>query len=214
MRAVLALLLLAATVSAAKAPVKAPAQAGAHVGTWDVKTTQMSANLLTGQFTAPQHLTMTRADGSVVQADRAVGNYKQKRISLYGNVSIHDVSGNFGLQSGAGAQSRGPATLTSDELFVNDTTHLYDAKGNVHYEQGDTTADSQTAHLNDATHELQLAGAVHVVQGDRTIDAQTAAYNTKTGEGSAQNNVRIEFPGVTPQIATPRPITVKGPKIP
>lgn len=220
MKRALALVLLAATVAAAAktapktAPKRATVPAAAHVGLWDVKTDKMAANMQTGQFSAPDHVTMTRVDGSVVQADRAVGNYKEKRVSLYGNVSINDVSGSFGLQSGAAAQGKGPATLTSDELFVNDKTRLYDATGHVHYVQGDTTADADTAHLNDKTHELRLEGSVHVVQGDRTLDSETAVYNTKSGSGTADNNVRITFPGITPEIATPKPIVVKGPKIP
>ncbi len=129
-------------------------------------------------------------------------------------MSVHDQSGNFGLQSGDAGQSKGPATLTSDQLSVNDTTHLFDAKGHVHYAQGDTVADSQTAHLNDATHQLTLTGDVHVVQGDRDLYAATGTYNTKSGAGIADTDVRIEFPGITPQIATPKPINIKGPKIP
>jgi lipopolysaccharide assembly outer membrane protein LptD (OstA) len=61
---------------------------------------------------------------------------------------------------------------------------------------------------------LTLVGKVHVVQGDRTLDADTATYNTQTGTGEADDNVLVTFPGVTPSIATPKPITVKGPAIP
>jgi hypothetical protein len=32
--------------------------------------------------------------------------------------------------------------------------------------------------------------------------------------GEANNNVTITFPGVTPSIATPKPITIKGPGVP
>lgn len=157
---------------------------------------------------------MTRADGSVIKADRANGNYKKKQAVLVGNVSVHDTSGTFGLSSAKGtqAQSRGPATLTSDRLRVDDEAHLYDANGNVHYEQGDTHVDAASAHLDDATHILTLTGKVHIVQADRTLDAQTASYNTQTGSGEADSNVVMTFPGVTPSIATPKPI--KAPVIP
>ncbi|MFN2448297.1 MAG: LptA/OstA family protein [Candidatus Baltobacteraceae bacterium] len=212
MKRALPALVLAALTAAAPKP-HAPA-ASAAVGTWNVSAAQMDANLTTGQFSVPVPLVMTRSDGSTVQGDRAVGNFKLKRIALYGNVSVHDVSGSFGLQSGQSAQGRGASTLTSDELLVNDRTRLYDARGNVHYEQGDTKVDAQTAHLNDKTHQITLDGNVHIVQGDRLLDADKAVYNTQSGEGVAQNNVRMEFPGVTPQIATPKPITIKAPKIP
>ena len=211
-RAAFAVVLAAATIAAAKTgPAPKPA---AIVGTWNVQASQMSANLGSGQFSVPVHVTMTRADGSTVDGDRAVGNFKRKRIALYGNVVVHDVSGSFGLQSGQSAQGRGPATLTTNQLLVDDRTRLYDARGNVHYEQGDVKVDSQNAHLNDATHVLQLTGSVHIVQGDRLLDADQATYNTQTGHGVAENNVRMEFPGVTPEIATPKPITIKGPAIP
>jgi lipopolysaccharide export system protein LptA len=207
-----------ALVAAAPKPQAspAPAKSSAKIGEWNLVTDQLNANLMTGQFSAPDHVTMTRADGSVVHADRATGNYKQQKAQLFGNVSIHDTNGTFGLNSAQGtqAQSRGPATLTSDELMLDDKAHLYDAKGNVHYAQGDTNVDAQTAHLNDVTHILDLAGKVHIVQGDRTLDADTATYNTQTGSGEANTNVVVTFPGVTPSIATPKPITIKGPGVP
>lgn len=212
-----ALALIVALVAAAPKPHPSAApNAAAKVGQWTLVTDQLHANLATGQFSAPDHVTMTRADGSTIQADRASGNYKQQKASLLGNVSVHDTSGTFGLKSAQGTQasSRGPATLTADELLLDDKVRLYDAKGNVHYAQGDTDVDAQTAHLNDNTHVLDLAGKVHVVQGDRTLDADTATYNTQTGTGEASSNVTVTFPGVTPSIATPKPITIKGPAIP
>jgi lipopolysaccharide export system protein LptA len=183
---------------------------------WTLVTDQVNANMASGAFSAPDHVKMTRTDGSIIEADRATGNFKQHQASLFGHVSVHDASGTFGLKSAQGtqAQSRGPATLTSDELRVNNDTRLYDASGNVHFTQGDTNVDAQTAHLNDATHVLTLTGKVHIVQGDRTLDAESATYNTQTGSGQADKNVSIMFPGVTPSIATPKPITIKGPGIP
>lgn len=225
MKRTISLIAIAAlgVAAAAKPPAKplakpaAPQAAGAQIGTWTVEASQMAANMQSGQFSVPVHITMTRSDGSTVQADRAVGNFKQKRIALYGNVQVHDVSGNFGLQSGQSSQSgqsRGPSTLTADQLLVNDKTRLYDARGNVHYEQGDSTATSDLAHLNDKTHELTMTGKVHVVQGDRSLDADSVVYNTQTGQGTADNNVQMQFPGTNVEIATPKPITIKGPAIP
>lgn len=209
MRPVAAVLAVAALIAAA--PASQP-HAAAKIGEWNLKTDELSANLASGAFDAPHHVTLTRADGSIIVADRANGNYKQRQANLFGHVSVHDASGTFGLKSAEGAQSRGPATLTSDELRLDDGAHLYDANGNVHYEQGDTNVDAQQAHLNDATHQLDLAGKVHVVQADRTLDAETATYNTVSGIGEADKNVLMTFPGVTPTIATPKPLKV--PKIP
>lgn len=214
-----ALVLAAASLLiAAAAPVRknaAPAQGtAASVGQWHMKTDQLSANMQSGQFSAPDHVLLTRADGSTVEADRAIGNYRHKQATLYGHVTIHDVSGTFGLNSAQQSQARAPATLTADQLKLDDSAHLYDATGNVHYEQGETTADAQSAHLNDVTHELALSGKVHVVQADRTLDAESATYNTVSGLGAANTNVTITFPGVTPSIATPKPIIIKGPAVP
>lgn len=202
---------LALVALIAAAPAQKPAT-GAKIGEWNLQTDQMSANLLSGAFSAPHKVTLTRADGSVVVADRANGNYKQRQANLFGHVSMHDASGTFGLRSAQAGQSHGPATLTADALRLDDSARLYDATGNVHYEQGDTSADAQKAHLNDATHQLDLAGKVHVVQGDRTLDCESATYNTQSGSGEADTNVFITFPGITPTFATPKPLKLPGTK--
>lgn len=214
-----AFIVLAAVAALAPKPHPSPKPAAqsaatAKIGEWNLQTDQLSANLASGQFSAPDHVLLTRADGSVITADRATGNYKQRQAALYGHVSVHDASGTFGLKSAQTAQTRGAATLTSDELHLDDAAHLYDANGSVHYEQADTKADAQTAHLNDATHQLDLTGKVHVIQADRTLDADRATYNTLNGDGTAENNVTVTFPGIVPSIATPKPIHIKSPKIP
>lgn len=216
-KAAVSLVLLAAAggALASAAPKKAapPAKSSATIGAWTLKTTEIEANLKTGRFKAPKHVTMTRADGSIVEADSATGNYRKKQAVLSGNVSVHDASGTFGLKS-ASAVKHDPATLTADTVKVDDVTHLYDADGSVHYVQGQTTVDAQKAHLNDITHRLDLSGKVHVVQGERTLDADTATYNTLSGDGEADGNAMMTFPGITPSIATPKPIILHGPKIP
>lgn len=222
MRPLAAFTLIVALVAAAPpkrtaAPSPSPApSASATPQPWTLVTDQLHANLKTGRFSAPDHVTMTRADGSTIVADRASGNYKEQKAALFGHVTVHDASGTFGLNSAQGTQasSRGPATLTADEVKLDDKARLYDASGNVHFTQGDTTLDAKTAHLNDTTHVLDLAGKVHVVQGDRTLDADRATYNTQIGSGEANKNVLITFPGITPSIATPKPIKIKGPGIP
>lgn len=204
-----ALLGAIAALIAASACIAQAAQpkATATVGSWTLATTQMAFNPSTGDFSVPVPLTMTRADGSTVQADRGSGNYKKKTAALYGHVTVHDVSGTFGLKSSSGA-SRGPATLSTDQLMLDDAAHVYDAQGHVHYVQGETTVDAQRAHLNDVTHKLNLSGAVHAVQGERTLDSETATYNTLTGEGEADGNATLIFPGAAPTIATPKPIVI------
>lgn len=210
-----AVALTAAAATPAKKNAAPPSQGtAASVGQWHMKTDQLSANLQNGQFSAPHHVLLTREDGSTVEADRATGNYRRKQATLYGHVTVHDASGSFGLSSAQQSQPHAPATLTADEVRLDDIAHLYDATGNVHYEQGQTTADAQNAHLNDATHQLALSGKVHIVQADRTLDAENATYNTASGIGEANNNVTITFPGVTPSIATPKPIIIKGPAVP
>lgn len=209
-----ALLLIAAACGsfAIAAPKKsAPAKSSAAVGGWTLKTDEMEANLKTGDFKAPHHVTMTREDGSVVDADHAQGNFKKKRATLDGNVSVRDASGTFGLKSAQGVK-HDPATLTADKVALDDAAHVYDAQGSVHYVQGQTTVDAQRAHLNDVTHRLDLSGKVHVVQGQRTLDSDTATYNTVSGEGEADGNAMMIFPGFVPSIATPKPIVL--PKIP
>ncbi len=191
----------------------APKKSAATIGGWTLTTTELDANLKNGAFAAPKHVTMTREDGSIVEADRATGNYKKKRAVLYGHVSVHDATGTFGLKS-TQAVKREPATLTADKVALDDGSHLYDADGSVRYIQGQTTADAQKAHLNDATHRLDLTGNVHIVQGERTLDAQNATYNTLTGDGEADGNAMMTFPGVALSIATPKPIILHGPKIP
>jgi lipopolysaccharide assembly outer membrane protein LptD (OstA) len=214
-RAAAALMLLAAMGSAfaLAAPAKKTAPGGPAAGAWTLDTDDLDANLKTGKFTAPHSVAMTREDGSTVNADRADGNYKRKKATLYGHVSVHDASGTFGLRS-ASAVHHDPATLTADKVALDDVAHVYDADGAVHYEQGQTTVDAQKAHLNDLTHRLDLTGKVHVVQGQKTLDADTATYNTITGDGEADGNAMMIFPGVAPSIATPKPIILHGPKIP
>jgi lipopolysaccharide assembly outer membrane protein LptD (OstA) len=191
----------------------APKSAAAPVGAWNLVTQQLNANVQSGAFSAPGPVTMTRADGSKVVADRATGNYKTKQAQLFGHVRVDDRSGTFGLKSASG-DHRGPALLTADELRIDDRSHVYDALGNVHYDQGTTTADADAAHLNDVTHRLVLTGKVHVVEGDRLLDAQTAVYNTATGAGEANGDVTMIFPGGFITLATPKPIVIKRPKIP
>ncbi len=166
----------------------------------------------TGDFSTPNQVVMNREGGDIT-GDRASGNYKTKEMSLYGHVVMHDTQGNFaGLSDTKSTNSRGPATLTADQVKIDGTAKVYTATGHVHYVQADTTVDSDKGTLNDATHDLYLEGNVHVVQGDRTMAAGHVRYNTVTGEAHAEDNVIMQFPSeINSHIATPRPIHIKNP---
>ena len=209
--AVVAMLALVAAAPPSPSPApgpNAPGRAGEPFE-WLVQSDQVDTNIKTGDFSSPHHVLLTRADGSTIEADRGAGNYKKRLFQLYGKVTIHDLSGTFGGVGNAQQSSRGPATLTCDELQVDSAAKTYHAVGSVHYVAQDTTADADEARLSDVTHQLDLQGKVHLVQGDRTVDAQHATYNTLSQDGAAGGDVRMVFPGaITPSIATPKPIKV------
>ena len=226
MNRLLALLALAALVAAtpkpaaapkAVHPVPAPSSADSsgttfNVGVWTVHMSSVDVGFKTGDFTTPNQVTMTREGGDIT-GDRANGNYKTRNMSLYGHVVMHDSQGNFGGLSDTKSQSsRGPATLTADQVQIDGTAKVYTATGNVHYVQADTTVDSNKGTLNDTNHDLYLEGNVHIVQGDRNMVAQRVRYNTITGQAHAEGDVTMQFPSqINPHIATPRPIHVKNP---
>lgn len=215
MKILLAAVALLAALAAAPKP--APSPSPAPDDAWTMTTDRLDVNMKSGDFSAPGHVMMTRADGSTVDADTAKGNYKKKTALLTGNVKVHDMSGTFGLKSAKpspGSTPRGPATLSTDQLQLDDTAHTYDATGHVHFTQADTVADAESAHLDDVAHLLTLDGHVHAVQGDRSMTAERASYNTVTGHGEADGNVTMLLPGFTPTFATPKPIVIKAPKIP
>jgi len=183
------------------------------VGVWTVRMTQVDVNFKTGNFSTPDRVEMTRESGDIT-GDRASGNYKTKDVTIYGHVVMHDTQGNFaGLSSTKPAHSRGPATLTADQVHIDGTAKVYTATGTVHYVQADTTTDADKGTLNDLSHDLDLVGNVHIVQGDRNMAADHVLYNTVSGQAHAEGNpVTMQFPSeVNPHIATPRPIKIKNP---
>jgi lipopolysaccharide assembly outer membrane protein LptD (OstA) len=176
-----------------------------NFGVWTVHMSSVNYNLRTGNFNTPSHLTMTRNGGDVA-ADRAAGNLNNKSATLFGNVVVHDMQGAFDV-AGPNVASRGPATLTSDQLKIDAAAKEYTAIGRVHYFQADTTVDAQKGTLNDQAHTMYLEGNVHITQGDRALNAQTVRYNTLTGDAHAEGNVIMQFPGGPgPRIATPKPL--------
>ena len=217
--AVIALALIAATPSpkpsASASPSAAPTAKSTdtfQVGVWTVHSTLLDVNFKSGDFSTPNQVTMTRGGGDIT-ADRASGNYTRKDATLYGHVVMHDTEGNFaGLSSTKPAKSKGPSTMTADEVHIDGIGKIYTAIGNVHYVQADTTVDADKGVLNDLTHDLDLTGHVHIVQGARNMDSDHVLYNTISGQAHADGNVTMQFPSeVNPHIATPRPIRIPNP---
>jgi lipopolysaccharide assembly outer membrane protein LptD (OstA) len=211
----LLVLLVAGVVAATPSPPPPAAPPAMHdtfaVGIWTVHTSSLDFNEKNGDFSAPSKVLMTRAGGDV-EADRASGNYKTQIVTLYGNVTMHDQSGNFaGLASGSVSHPSGPSTLTADTVRIDGKTRVYVATGHVHYVSGATTVDADRGMLNDVSHMLYLSGNARVAQGDRNVVADRIAYNTVSGVAHAQGNVTMQFPSnVQPHIATPKPIKIPG----
>ena len=173
---------------------------------------EVDVNFKSGDFSTEQHVLMTRGGGDIT-ADRASGNYKTKQSTMYGHVVLHDTEGNFaGLSSTKPAKSRGPSTLTADQVHIDGVGKIYTATGNVHYVQADTTVNADKGVLNDLTHDLDLTGNVKIVQGERNMVANHVLYNTISGQAHAEGDVVMQFPSaVTTHVATPRPIHISNP---
>lgn len=207
--------LLAAAIAASPAASPPPVPSALHdsfaVGVWTVHTSSLDFNERTGDFSVPSKLMMTR-EGGDIEADRASGNYKSQIVTLYGNVTMHDQSGNFaGMANGSVSRPSGPATLTADQVQIDGRTRVYLATGHVHYVQNATTVDADRAMLNDASHMLYLSGDARVAQGIRNVVAEHIAYDTVSGQAHAEGNVTMQFPSESsPHIATPRPIRIPG----
>jgi lipopolysaccharide assembly outer membrane protein LptD (OstA) len=212
----LALLGIAATLGAAphkkfSNPQPMPSAPAIGLGVWTLKTDPLDFNYQSGDFSAPNKVFLTRNGGDVT-ADRANGNFKKQIATMYGHVVMHDENGSFaGVAGVSSAKTRGPSTLTADQLQLDGIARVYTAIGHVHYVQETTTVDADRAMLNDASHMLYLSGNARIVQGLRSLVAAHIAYNTVTGSGQAEGNVIMQFPSaVQPHIATPKPIKIPG----
>ncbi|HUY41647.1 MAG TPA: LptA/OstA family protein [Candidatus Dormibacteraeota bacterium] len=203
--------IVAAAVAASPTPAPSAYSDSFAVGIWTVHTSSLDFNQKSGDFSVPTKLLMTRQGGDV-EADRANGNYKTQIVTLYGDVTMHDQSGNFaGMASGSITHPSGPATLTADQIRIDGKTRVYVATGHVHYVQENTTVDAERGMLNDASHMLYLSGNARVAQGLRNVVADRIAYDTVTGNAHAEGNVTMQFPSeVQPHIATPKPIRIPG----
>jgi lipopolysaccharide export system protein LptA len=201
----------AASPAASGAPSSAPSAAGPgavlELGVWTIHASAVDANFKTGEFSTPNKVVMTRVGGDVT-ADRSDGNYKTQVVNLYGNVVMHDSTGDFGGRGKPG-QSSGPSTLTADKAEIDGKAKVYKAIGNVHYVSADTNVTAENGTLDDTTHDLFLQNNVHVSQGPRSVVADTVHYNTITGQAHAEGNVTMQLPGqLSRGLATPKPIHV------
>ncbi len=205
-----------APASPSPAPAASPAGGGTVLlfAGMQLHTKMVDATLKTGDFSAPGHVTIARPTGDI-NADRASGNYDKQVLTLYGHVVANDNGGGLGKLASAGSTtSRGPATLTADQLFIDLQRKTYTATGNVHYVQADSVMDSDIATLSDVTHILDLRGNVRIKQGNRNMRAGHVIYNTVTGLVHAEDNVTIVLPAAAaPHLATPKPIVIKNPPI-
>ncbi len=174
------LVLLAAVIAVPTAPPVG--KATMHFGVWTIHLTVVNYNMKTGDFSTPNHVTMTRT-GVDVAADHAKGNEKRKEALLTGHVVMHDSSG-----------PHGPSTLLADIVSIQAGGALYVATGNVHFEQGATIADANAGTLNQLTHTMTLTGNVRMHQGARTLLADSVIYDTITGVGQAHNGT-LAMPG-------------------
>ena len=182
-------------------------------GVWTIYMTEIDGNQRTGDFSTPCKVYVTRNGGDIT-GDRASGNFLKGVFTVYGDVVIHDTEGNFaGLSSAPVSKSHTPATLTADQVHIDDRTTTYTASGHVHYVHGETVSDADSGTLIDAKHQLDLQGNVHISQGNRTIQAAHVLYNTVTDEAHAEGDpVTLMFPSqIAPHFATPRPIKLKVP---
>lgn len=198
-------------------------QASLDLGDCRLDTGSVDANYKTTDFTIPGHVHLACPTRDI-DADRAKGNQKSKRATLFGHVVIHDKgTGLVGGFAPNGSASQGPSTLNTDRLDIDSAAKLYTATGNVHYVQGNRTIDAERGTLNDMSkdltlytlhftegtqkvdagqgvmnsnsHIMDLTSNVHIVDGDRKMDADHVVYNTQTGDLHARGNVSMRFPG-------------------
>lgn len=163
----LAIALLLCSQAAFGAAPKTKQTAGNAVGfglsDWHLATGELDiSNFDTGDFTAPVPVTLTRP-GSSIQADRAVGNFKQKQATLTGHIVLHDNNGVLTHFSGQGGSGKA-ATLTCDTLQIDGVTKTYVATGNVQFTQGGSHVTADRAVMNGITHDIHLYGHVQLQQ--------------------------------------------------
>src|SRR5665213_2037565 len=167
--------LLAASPSPAPAP---NASSGMEMNGYQIETDQTNWNLNSGDFTMPHEVKVTRP-GTDARGDHAKGNTKLGTATLIGNVVVHD-NGNAPEAKDAGTDYQGPSTITCDELTIDSKNKSYDARGNVHFVQGNRVGTAERGVLNQLKHTLHLEGNVVLAEGQSTMKAGVVDYNLQT----------------------------------
>jgi len=129
-------------------------------GDWQVYGSQLFIDF-SGNFRTPSHVTVTRP-GTVVDADSAFGNFRNRNATLTGHVVMHDNNGIMQSFAAGAAPSRAPSTLTCDELQIAAGTYI--ATGSVHFSQGSGSVSADRAILHGDTRQLELHGHVHLIE--------------------------------------------------
>ncbi|MBV8353805.1 MAG: LPS export ABC transporter periplasmic protein LptC [Candidatus Eremiobacteraeota bacterium] len=160
-------------------PTAAPEAARLDTGAYTVEGENLTWNQRTGEFSIPSHVKFTQP-GTDVTGDKAVGNSLQKKVTITGNVVLHN---NKPLAT-IGITSRGnssePQTLTANELQVNGTAKVYVATGNVKFLQGSRTVTAERGQLDQMNHMLDLSGDVHINDAatGQSMTAENVTYDT------------------------------------
>lgn len=161
---IVAVSLAIALLAAAPKPQQPPT---AQIGGWDMRTSDVMTNVVSGSFTLPNHVSLVRTDGSTVDADRATGNFKDKNIDLNGHVVMHDNSGALGKRvgvTGGNPKKTVPATMVCNALHIDEKQNVYVATGSVKYRQGNSVLDADRVVLDNGKHKVHMSGHVRVTQ--------------------------------------------------
>lgn len=148
------LVLLAAPVAAHAAGT------GFSFTDWHIRTSQADFNWQSGQFSAPNHVTLTRP-GDTIDADRANGNEKTRQAVLRGHVTLHDNNGTL-TGFAAGSLKGSAATLVCDRLDIDGQKKEYVAVGHVVFTQAQYVLHADRAVMDGVSHALHLYGHVHL----------------------------------------------------
>jgi lipopolysaccharide assembly outer membrane protein LptD (OstA) len=184
--AVTALVLLAASPSPSSSTSPGPAPTASALSAlsvpgpngYQLETDQTNWNLNNGDFTMPHEVRVTRP-GTDARGDHAKGNTKLGTATLLGNVVVHD-NGGAPEAKDAGSDYQGPSTITCDQLTLDSKNKSYDARGNVHFVQGNRTSTADRGVLNQQQHTLHLEGNVVLSEGEDSMKASVVDYNLIT----------------------------------
>jgi lipopolysaccharide export system protein LptA len=211
--AVTALVLLAASPAPSSPPAPSPAPSASALSAlsvpgpngYQLETDQTNWNLNNGDFTMPHEVKVTRP-GTDARGDHAKGNTKLGTATLIGNVVVHD-NGSAPEAKDAGTDYQGPSTITCDELTLDSKNKSYDARGNVHFVQGNRTGTADRGVLNQQQHTLHLEGNVVLSEGSDSMKAAVVDYNLVTRDviaSGAPMIIREPIPAGSPG-PTPSP---------